>query len=49
MDPTQIDQIMANLCINARDAISDTGKITIETGNTSLDEAYCNPGFDSHR
>jgi two-component system cell cycle sensor histidine kinase/response regulator CckA len=46
MDPTQIDQIMANLCINARDAISDTGKITIETGNTSLDEAYCNDHTD---
>jgi len=41
MDPTQIDQILANMCINARDAISDTGNITIETGNTSLDEAYC--------
>ncbi|MFZ4437109.1 MAG: PAS domain S-box protein [Syntrophales bacterium] len=41
MDPSQIDQILANLCINARDAISDTGKITIETGNIGLNEAYC--------
>jgi CheY-like chemotaxis protein len=31
MDPSQIDQILANLCVNARDAIKDTGKITIET------------------
>ena len=41
MDPTQIDQILANLCINARDAISDTGKITIEAGNITLNEVYC--------
>jgi signal transduction histidine kinase len=41
MDPSQIDQILANLCVNARDAISGVGKITIETDNTVLDEAYC--------
>ena len=41
IDPSQIDQILANLCINARDAISDTGIITIETGSAVLDEAYC--------
>jgi two-component system, cell cycle sensor histidine kinase and response regulator CckA len=41
VDPSQIDQILANLCVNARDAISDVGKITIETGNSTLDEAYC--------
>ncbi|MDD2467797.1 MAG: nuclear transport factor 2 family protein [Desulfobulbus sp.] len=41
MDYTQIDQILANLCVNARDAIGDTGRITIETGNVILDEAYC--------
>jgi len=32
-DPSQIDQILANLCVNARDAIADVGEITIETGN----------------
>ena len=32
VDPTQIDQILVNLCINARDAIAGTGKIIIETG-----------------
>ena len=31
MDPSQIDQILANLCVNARDAIADVGKITLET------------------
>ena len=41
MDPTQIDRIMANLCVNARDAIADVGRITIETGNSTFDEAYC--------
>ena len=47
MDPTQIDQIMANLCVNARDAIKGVGKVTIETGTYSFDEAYCayNAGF----
>ncbi|MGB3222991.1 MAG: PAS domain S-box protein [Desulforhopalus sp.] len=33
MDPSQVDQILANLCVNARDAIGGVGKITIETGN----------------
>ncbi|MBF0376674.1 MAG: PAS domain-containing protein [Desulfamplus sp.] len=41
IDPSQIDQILANLCVNARDAISDVGKITIETGMKTFDKAYC--------
>lgn len=41
IDPAQIDQILANLCVNARDAINDVGKITIETGNTIFNESYC--------
>ncbi|MCU0588854.1 MAG: transporter substrate-binding domain-containing protein [Syntrophobacteraceae bacterium] len=47
MDPAQLDQILANLCVNARDAIEGVGRITIETGNAFLDEAYCavRPGF----
>ena len=47
MDPTQIDQILANLCINARDAIAGVGKLTIETVRHTFDEEYCNehPGF----
>jgi len=41
IDPSQIDQILANLCLNARDAISDVGKITIENSNKAIDEVYC--------
>ena len=41
IDPSQIDQILANLCVNARDAIDGVGKVTIETQNTAFDEAYC--------
>ncbi|MBI4776940.1 MAG: PAS domain S-box protein [Deltaproteobacteria bacterium] len=41
MDPSQIDQMLANLCVNARDAIADVGKITIETGAVAFDRAYC--------
>lgn len=41
MDPSQIDQILVNLCVNARDAITGVGKITIETANITFDEAYC--------
>ncbi|MGK2907873.1 MAG: PAS domain S-box protein [Desulfuromonadales bacterium] len=41
LDPSQMDQILANLCINARDSIDDIGKMTIETDRVSLDQAYC--------
>ena len=41
IDPAQIDQILANLSVNARDAIADVGKVTIETANVAVDEAYC--------
>ncbi|MCF8024766.1 MAG: PAS domain S-box protein [Desulfobacteraceae bacterium] len=41
MDPSQLDQIMANLAVNARDAISDVGKMTIETKNVDIDDDYC--------
>ena len=41
IDPSQIDQIVANLCVNARDAITDIGKVTIETANVLFDEEYC--------
>ena len=40
MDPSQIDQVLANLCVNARDAIQDTGKIMIETDTVFVDETY---------
>ncbi len=41
IDPSQIDQILANLCVNARDAIADTGKVTIKTAVAVFDEAFC--------
>jgi two-component system cell cycle sensor histidine kinase/response regulator CckA len=41
IDPAQLDQILANLSVNARDAIGGVGKVTAETENVSFDEAYC--------
>jgi signal transduction histidine kinase len=38
IDPTQVDQMMVNLCINARDAIAEVGEISIATENLNLDE-----------
>jgi len=38
VDPSQVDQILANLCINARDAISGVGTIRIETGHLVVNE-----------
>lgn len=39
-DPTQMDQILMNLAMNAKDAIHDGGKLTIETANVFLDEEF---------
>jgi PAS domain S-box-containing protein len=41
LDPSQVDQLLANLCLNARDAIGGVGKITLETGNATVDAAAC--------
>lgn len=41
IDTVQVDQILANLCVNARDSMQDGGKISIETGNISIDDSYC--------
>ena len=40
IDPSQIDQILMNLAVNARDAISGAGEITIETSNIIIDENF---------
>lgn len=46
IDPSQLDQILANLCVNARDAIDGVGKIFVETKNTVFDLEYCAVNLD---
>lgn len=48
IDPTQMEQVLANLCVNARDAITGVGEITIETRMVTVDKAFCadHPGLN---
>jgi len=48
VDPTQIDQILVNLCVNARDAIAGTGVLTIKTIMVTLDQSHSDELPDSY-
>ncbi|MBU5611624.1 hybrid sensor histidine kinase/response regulator [Geomonas azotofigens] len=47
MDPSQLDQVLANLCVNARDAIGGVGTITIETANRTVAAGYAGTHVDA--
>jgi PAS domain S-box-containing protein len=47
-DPAQIEQVLMNLAVNARDAIHEEGKLIIETENVTLFEDFCKTHLGTH-
>jgi PAS domain S-box-containing protein len=48
-DPTQLHQVLLNLCINARDAMPKGGKLSLQLENVTLDEAYASMNLEARR
>lgn len=46
-DPTQLHQVLMNLCVNARDAMPDGGSITIQAQNTTIDKDYVRTNLEA--
>lgn len=46
-DPTQIHQVLMNVCLNARDAMPDGGTLIIQAGNVSIDDNYARMNIDA--
>lgn len=47
IDPTQLDQIIMNLAVNARDAMPDGGELTVGTRNVLVDQELCGDNMDA--